>query len=91
MKAITIRQPWASLITLGVKTIETRSSPTKYRGPLAIHAGAHRPRDLWFSSQADVEFPPEFSPLYDYDRCVNALESADGECGGTGGTVRSAP
>lgn len=41
MKALTIRQPWASLIAHGVKTIETRSWSTKYRGPLAIHAG-HR-------------------------------------------------
>ena len=38
MKAITIFQPWASLIALGVKTIETRSWKTNYRGPLAIHA-----------------------------------------------------
>lgn len=41
MKALTIRQPWASLIAHGVKTIETRSWSTEYRGPLAIHAG-HR-------------------------------------------------
>jgi hypothetical protein len=39
MKALTIRQPWASLIALGVKHIETRSWSTRYRGPLAIHAG----------------------------------------------------
>jgi len=39
MKALTIRQPWASLIAAGVKTIETRSWSTRYRGPLAIHAG----------------------------------------------------
>ena len=39
MKALTIRQPHATLIALGVKHIETRSSPTTYRGPLAIHAG----------------------------------------------------
>jgi len=39
MKAITLWQPWASLIALGEKTIETRSWSTKYRGPLAIHAG----------------------------------------------------
>ena len=43
MKALTIRQPWASLIAAGVKTIETRSWSTKYRGPLAIHAGKHKP------------------------------------------------
>lgn len=38
MKSLTIRQPWASLIAAGVKTIETRSRRTHYRGPLAIHA-----------------------------------------------------
>lgn len=39
MKAITILQPWASLIACGAKVIETRSWETKYRGPIAIHAG----------------------------------------------------
>lgn len=39
MKAITIIQPWASLIALGEKKIETRSWRTKYRGPILIHAG----------------------------------------------------
>jgi len=39
LKAITIKQPWASLITLGEKQFETRSWQTKHRGLLAIHAG----------------------------------------------------
>lgn len=39
MKAITLFQPWASLIMDGRKTIETRSWKTNYRGVLAIHAG----------------------------------------------------
>ena len=39
MRALTILQPWASLIAVGAKQIETRSWATKYRGPLAIHAG----------------------------------------------------
>lgn len=39
MKAITIKQPWASLIALGEKRFETRSWQTKHRGALAIHAG----------------------------------------------------
>ncbi|SMC63672.1 ASCH domain-containing protein [Sporomusa malonica] len=39
MKAITILQPWASLIACGVKQIETRGWATKYRGEIAIHAG----------------------------------------------------
>lgn len=39
MKAITIHQPWATLIALGEKKFETRGWATKYRGPIAIHAG----------------------------------------------------
>lgn len=39
MKAITILQPWATLIALGEKHFETRSWPTKARGEIAIHAG----------------------------------------------------
>ena len=38
MKAITLYQPWATLVALGAKKIETRSWRTKYLGPLAIHA-----------------------------------------------------
>lgn len=38
LKAITVYQPYASLIAVGCKTIETRSWATKYRGKLAIHA-----------------------------------------------------
>ena len=40
MKALTLTQPWATLIALGQKRIETRSWATSYRGPLAIHAAA---------------------------------------------------
>lgn len=47
MKALTLHQPWASLVACGAKSIETRSWSTSYRGPLAIHAGksteAYRP------------------------------------------------
>lgn len=38
MKALTLTQPWATLVAIGAKTIETRSWNTNYRGPLAIHA-----------------------------------------------------
>lgn len=38
MKALTLLQPWASLIACGAKTIETRSWATSHRGEIAIHA-----------------------------------------------------
>ena len=42
MKALTIKEPYATLIRNGVKTIETRSWKTNYRGPLYIHAGVSK-------------------------------------------------
>lgn len=39
MKALTISQPYASLIADGEKYIENRTWETKYRGLIAIHAG----------------------------------------------------
>ena len=42
MYAITLHQPWASLVAQGVKTIETRSWPAPARligQTIAIHAG----------------------------------------------------
>lgn len=46
-RALTLHQPWAQLVALGVKTIETRSWSTSYRGPLAIHAGKNTEYDGW--------------------------------------------
>lgn len=40
MKALVVKQPWASLIAYGEKTIEHRSWSTDHRGPLLIVAGA---------------------------------------------------
>lgn len=57
MKAISLWQPWASLIAVGAKTIETRSwcPPTAVVGQrVAIHA-AKRKDELWLCQQ-----PPFF-------------------------------
>jgi hypothetical protein len=39
VKALTLTEPWASLVALGLKSIETRGWPTHHRGRIAIHAG----------------------------------------------------
>lgn len=44
IKALTLWQPWASFMALGLKKNETRSWSTSYRGPLAIHAAKKAPR-----------------------------------------------
>lgn len=38
MKCLSLWQPWATLIAIGAKQVETRSWRTRYRGPIAIHA-----------------------------------------------------
>jgi len=45
MKAISLLQPWATLVAIGAKRIETRSWCTSYRGPLAIHASKSWTKD----------------------------------------------
>lgn len=39
MKALTIKEPWATLIIDGYKEYEFRSWKTNYRGKILIHAG----------------------------------------------------
>lgn len=39
MKALSVMQPWASLLASGRKTVELRSWDTRHRGPLLVCAG----------------------------------------------------
>jgi hypothetical protein len=58
MKAITICQPYAHLICVTrEKRVENRTWPTRYRGPLLIHAGKSRD---WLTVLPDEELPPEY-------------------------------
>ena len=44
MKAISLTQPWATLVAIGAKRYETRSWKTEFRGRLLIHAAKGFPR-----------------------------------------------
>lgn len=85
MRGLTIRQPWASLIAAGVKTVETRSWSTSYRGPLLIHAGKHRPRSFWLNNWIDgpryyEQVPEPFrSAGIDLDHWFDPQEGMDGD------------
>lgn len=46
MKVLSLWQPWATLIAIGAKRIETRHWSTSYRGPILIHAAKCWTRDL---------------------------------------------
>jgi hypothetical protein len=55
-KALSVRQPWASLITCGLKTIEIRTWSTSYRGQLYIHAA--KSLDELAMNRFQLEAPP---------------------------------
>lgn len=46
MKALTIKEPWATLIINGYKKYEFRSWKTNYRGKILIHAGLNIEKDM---------------------------------------------
>jgi hypothetical protein len=48
MKWLSVRQPWASFIAMGLKPVENRSRAINYRGPVVLHASASAP-DYVFS------------------------------------------
>jgi hypothetical protein len=45
MRVLSLTEPWATLVAIGEKSIETRSWGTSYRGPVIIHAAKKVPRD----------------------------------------------
>lgn len=47
MKAISIKQPWASLIGHGIKDIENRTWKTNFRGRVYIHASKFDPGEIY--------------------------------------------
>ncbi len=54
MKALSLTQPWATAVAIGLKQWETRGWATRYRGPLAIHAAKNFPR--WAKEFAQAEY-----------------------------------
>lgn len=44
MRILTLKEPFATLIMKEIKTIETRSWRTNYRGEIYIHAGLKKPK-----------------------------------------------
>jgi hypothetical protein len=66
MKALSIRQPWADAIIWHGKDVENRDWPTRYRGPVLIHAAK-----AWGPSErSDLAFIEEMTgtKLEDVDR-----------------------
>jgi hypothetical protein len=62
MRGLSVIQPYATLLAIAAKRFETRSWPTSYRGPIAIHASQGFPRKF----QALIDREPFLSVLRPY-------------------------
>lgn len=71
MKALTIWQPWASLLTGRKKLYETRSWSTAYTGDIAIHAAKRPARQVIDALAA--------SGQWDALKCIEGLFQRPGE------------
>ena len=67
MKVLTLKQPWATLISEGLKEYEFRSWKTNYRGKLLIHAGV----------SIDKEETKKYNYDYPKSRIVALVELVD--------------
>ncbi len=89
IKCISLWQPWASLVVLGHKKIETRGYNTKHRGPLLIHATQNRNvlRSYTVEQQVAQEAYWKYKTGLSADKlpfgaiigCVNVVGSAQAE------------
>lgn len=65
MRALSLTQPWATAVAIGIKQYETRSWSTSFRGLIAIHAAKGFPK--WAREFASLEYSlgrlPERLPL----------------------------
>lgn len=63
MKALSLLQPWASLVVMGIKTIETRSWATQYRGELLIHASKSKAGSIFGTEAPFKKYIKDFNKL----------------------------
>lgn len=57
MKCISLWQPWATMIALGLKQFETRHWSTNHRGPLAIHAAKRWTKEQQIFTAELLDYP----------------------------------
>lgn len=76
MKAISIKQPWASLIAHGIKDIENRTwpCPKKYIGQRVLIHASQRTANFWDSTPEIYKiadnFISEISNWYRLEPCI---------------------
>lgn len=63
MKALSLLQPWATLVVTGAKKVETRARSTAYRGALLIHASKGKAGEIFADEPAFKKYIPQFNRL----------------------------
>lgn len=76
LKALSIRQPWAYLIMMGIKPVENRTWKSPVRGRILIHAGKQFDQEGFYFIQDN--FPEIKLPFrYDCGGFVGSVEITD--------------
>lgn len=70
MKILTVKQPWAYLICSGLKDIENRSWPTKFRGRILIHASAKSAKN-----PHEILTMPQFMEISNHKKEIEFMQS----------------
>jgi hypothetical protein len=98
MRAISLWQPWATLIAIGAKSVETRSWATPFRGELVIHAAKTWTRDLQAMCLLSEPFRSALLPLalaawpdVPGDRAMGGQQALRNYLGRAAGTERGIP
>lgn len=73
---ISIRQPHAWAIMAGVKNVEFRSKPTRYRGPVLVHAGKSE-QDLASLDQYLADRPDLANPTLYFGCLLGVVDLTD--------------
>lgn len=79
--AITITEPYASFIRQGIKKIETRSRPTKYRGTIYIHASKRDIPTEWkrnITLMRHLVEPPQYGMVIAKAELVDCIRMTKG-------------
>ena len=76
MKAISLLQPWASLVVMGIKTIETRSWNTKFRGEILIHSSLGKSGKIFSTEYPFKKFIKDFD-LLPFGKIIGSVTITD--------------
>lgn len=63
MKVLSLTQPWASMLAMGVKKIETRTWTISYRGDLLIHASKSKAGRSFIALPSVSQYITSFNSL----------------------------